>query len=90
MKNGNIVSLSVHKNTRDRRIAKQRRKDLMRAAKDAGQIEGLQGYAVVTWADNGACNIGIYHTETVAPRNVPDLCRSVLDSAVKRSSGEHD
>ena len=46
-----VSDLSVHRNTRNQRRARHFRKQLVEDAKSAGVLDGLSGYAVVTWDD---------------------------------------
>lgn len=50
-----VTNLSVHRNTRDRRRAKRRQKDLIEDAKYAARMTPVMaGYAVVAWNVDGA------------------------------------
>lgn len=78
--------LTVHRNTRDRRRAKEVRKRLTQDAKDIRQLEGISGYAIVAWNSDCSSRCAWESTPPVMPGLVvPEFSKKILERAIAQS-----
>lgn len=75
----NVVKLSVHKNTMERRKSKALRKEAATRLKESTNQSDLVGYAIVTWNKDGkvtSCsNTG---TGVITQATLPETLKSVF------------
>lgn len=79
--------LTVHKNTRDQRRAKDIRREFMSDAKSLKSMEGISGYSIVVWNKDCSAGCAWYSTPPVMPGLVvPEFTKKILE----RQIGQND
>ena len=80
------VSLTVHRNTRAKRLERERIAALLERAREAARIEGgLCGFALIAW--NGAGEPSAWWDCGQLPAwSLPDFARRVLENCQDRES----
>ncbi len=83
-----IINLTVHKNTRDQRRARWKRKDLEHAAKRQGRdTVMLDGYCLVTWDKNGDSDVD-WQSGHMRSSNLAEYVKTTIQRAIgKRDNG---
>ena len=82
----NVVRLSVHKNTRDQRRAKEARKAFRDAAAHMiAAIDAPAGFAIVVWDDSNGFASQYRASRAVPVRLLPEMARGTLMRAVEKS-----
>jgi len=77
---GKPVTLSVHRNTRAKRLERDRAAALLERAKLATKIEGgLGGFALVAWNHVGE-PVAWWDCGQLPPWSLPDFARRVLEN----------
>ena len=77
---------AIHKNTKERREAKQVRKALISDAKNLSQHEGISGYSIVVWNRDCASDCSWQSTPPMMPGLVvPEYSKKTLERALRNS-----
>lgn len=75
--------LTVHKNTREQRKAKELRKQLKDDAKYLSQLKGISGYSIVVWNANCTGDCRWKSTPPVIPGLiVPEFTKQILNRRI--------
>ena len=78
--------LTVHKNTRARRAAKNVRKSLMQDAKQISQTPDIIGYSIVAWDKNYGANCKWHSSPPTMPGVVvPEFTKQVLHREINQN-----
>ena len=83
-----VVSFQVHKNTRDKRRARETTKELINTAKSHGTGKTIRGYAIVSWDDQHNANVDFVCDLTVPTSMLPDFVSGCLRRRIGMLDGE--
>lgn len=75
-----VISLSVHKNTLEKRKSKNFKKAYRKAAKSC-ESNNMDGFAIVSWDKDGA-RTSCYDCGDMNPSHVPDFVKDKLISHI--------
>ena len=77
----NPVCLTVHKNTRAKRMVRERGRDLLQRAKAAARLDGgLGGFALIAWNSAGEPTAW-WDCGELPAWSLPDFARRVLENS---------
>jgi len=83
---GKPVSLTVHRNTRAKRLERDRAAALLARVREAVRLEGgFGGFALIAWNDKGEPTAW-WDCGQLPPWSLPDFARRVLENCQDRES----
>lgn len=80
---GNVVKLSVHKNTQWKRKQHEISAALMQSARTTARMKGVAGFVLIAWNGEGETSVSCdLSGKTVTPEEAPDRIRRDLIRAL--------